>query len=97
MIIRIVKMEFNDEDLDTFLGIFNKYSGQIRAARGVHEVHLKQDASDPCICFTLSYWESEDFLNAYRSSELFNEVWSQVKPLFRAKPKAWSLTDPSDQ
>ncbi len=95
MILRVVKMEFNEGDLDTFLGIFGKYSDQIRAAEGVHEVQLKQDIKDPCICFTLSHWESEAFLNQYRDSALFNEVWGQVKPLFRAKAQAWSITDPA--
>jgi hypothetical protein len=30
-------------------------------------------------------------LETYRHSELFKEVWSKTKPLFNAKPEAWSV------
>ena len=41
--------------------------------------------------FTYSYWDSENDLNNYRKSELFNEVWTFTKKLFNAKPEAWSV------
>jgi heme-degrading monooxygenase HmoA len=41
--------------------------------------------------FTVSIWESEDDLNAYRNSELFENTWAKTKVLFNDKPEAWSL------
>ena len=40
---------------------------------------------------TLSYWDSERDLEAYRNSELFKDVWGRVKVLFGAPTQALSL------
>jgi quinol monooxygenase YgiN len=39
---------------------------------------------------TYSHWEDEGALNAYRSSELFSNLWAKIKPKFSKKPEAWS-------
>ncbi len=44
-----------------------------------------------CIFFTYSYWETEDDLENYRQSALFDEVWTFTKKLFNDKPEAWSV------
>lgn len=75
-----------------FTDIFIKYSDKISQADGVHSVRLQQDINQPNVFFTLSEWEDESALDAYRNSDLFKEVWSQVKPLFDAKAEAWSTT-----
>ena len=33
---------------------------------------------------------NENSLNAYRDTELFNQVWPKVKQWFTDKPEAWS-------
>ena len=48
------------------------------------------DPADLSIRATLSRWESEDALNAYRRSELFGVVWPSTKALFRAPAEVWS-------
>jgi heme-degrading monooxygenase HmoA len=43
------------------------------------------------VFFTYSYWETEQDLENYRNSELFDTVWSFTKKLFNDKPEAWSV------
>lgn len=50
---------------------------------------LVKDIHSSTIVFTLSVWRKAEELIANRESELFNIIWSELKPLFCAKPKAW--------
>ena len=50
----------------------------------------KQLAALPNVFFTLSFWENEEALNAYRDSELFKTTWAKTKILFSDKPQAWT-------
>ncbi len=91
MFVRIVKMSFSHENIPAFLENFELMKSKIRSAQGNCLLELYQDKTDPCIFFTYSYWESEDDLENYRKSELFNDVWTYTKRLFNAKPEAWSV------
>jgi quinol monooxygenase YgiN len=42
------------------------------------------------VCTTHSHWKSEEALEQYRNSDLFQSTWSTVKPLFAARPEAHS-------
>ena len=92
MIKRIVKMSFKTEHIEAFKTIFKTNQQHILNFDGCKQVELLKDENNPHIFFTLSLWENEKFLNAYRSSDLFNVVWSATKALFDDKPEAWSLT-----
>lgn len=91
MIIRIVKMTFRPEEVETFRTLFAAKKQLIRGFAGCAHLELWQDAQDAAIFFTYSHWESEEALNRYRFSELFKEVWSDTKALFAAKAEAWSV------
>ena len=91
MFIRIVKMSFHEENIPAFLGNFELIKTKIRNAPGNRLLELYQDKSNKSIFFTYSYWETEDDLENYRKSELFNEVWAFTKKLFNNKPEAWSV------
>jgi autoinducer 2-degrading protein len=91
MIIRIVKLSFDPEKVDTFLSIFNKYEEKISGFEGCVQLELLNDINTPNIYFTYSYWQEEAFLGAYRDSDLFKDVWAQTKVLFNDKPQAWSV------
>jgi heme-degrading monooxygenase HmoA len=43
------------------------------------------------VFFTYSFWETEQDLENYRQSALFDEVWTFTKKLFNDKPEAWSV------
>ena len=91
MIVRIVKMTFKPEELSTFTQLFDNYKVYIRASEGCTHLDLLQDISVPNVFFTYSHWQTEENLNNYRNSELFEEVWSKTKILFETKAEAWSF------
>lgn len=93
MITRVVKMTFREDEIQRFKQIFAESAALIQSFEGCGEVRLMQDNRNENVYFTLSKWQSEEHLNSYRSSVLFETTWAKVKPLFSEKAKAWSLLD----
>jgi heme-degrading monooxygenase HmoA len=91
MFVRIVKLSFHPENIPSFLENFESVKNQIRNFPGNRLLELYQDKSNLSVFFTYSYWESEEDLEKYRNSALFNEVWDFTKKLFNDKPEAWSV------
>ena len=91
MFTRIVKMEFKTEEIKTFLSNFDQVKEKIRAFPGCCFLELYRDKNNINIFFTYSKWEDESYLEKYRKSELFKNVWATTKPKFRFKAQAWSL------
>jgi autoinducer 2-degrading protein len=87
-LIRIVKMTFKVDYLETFHHIFEERKEQIASFPGCTSLELLQHDN---IFFTYSKWDDVAALEKYRSSELFQSTWALVKPLFSAKPEAWSV------
>lgn len=90
MIIRIVKLEFKDDAIDTFKSIFEKSKSSILAFDGCDHVSLLQSEDNPNLFFTYSRWVSSEHLNKYRTSDFFGKVWPNTKHLLANKPEAWS-------
>lgn len=90
MLIRIVRMTFHPDELDTFLTYFDASSPKIRAREGCEHLELWRDERHPNICTTYSHWTDDAALQAYRESDLFRATWAKVKPLFAARPVAHS-------
>ncbi|WP_414654773.1 putative quinol monooxygenase, partial [Flavobacterium sp. UBA4854] len=84
MFVRIVKMSFHEEKIPDFLENFESVKEKIRNAEGNRFLELYQDKTDKGVFFTYSYWETEEDLENYRNSELFNSVWGFTKKLFNA-------------
>lgn len=91
MLIRIVKMTFQEEQIAAFLEIFQGSKLKIRTFEGCQHLELLQDASQKHIFYTYSHWQSEEHLERYRHSELFTEVWARTKALFAQKAQASSM------
>lgn len=91
MFVRIVKMGFHPEHIETFLTNFHAKKEFIRNSSGCRLLELYRGKQDTTIFFTYSYWDSEEDLENYRNSELFKNVWAETKILFNAKPEAWSV------
>ncbi len=91
MLVRIVKMIFKEASIIDFQEIFDNSKHEIRSFEGCNFLELYQDQNNPTIFFTYSYWTNESYLNSYRQSDLFKDVWSKTKILFAAKPEAWSV------
>lgn len=91
MFVRIVKMSFEPSKTEAFLAHFETNKEDIRNFEGCQFLELYRDKDQPNIFFTYSFWSKEEDLEHYRQSDLFKTVWAQTKPLFNAKPEAWSV------
>lgn len=93
MLIRIVRMTFRENKVDAFLDLFNQTKKNIKNFPGCNHLELLQDYHRQNVFTTYSHWEDDGALDHYRHSELFKETWSNTKPLFSAKPVAFSLRE----
>jgi len=93
MITRIVKLGIADHHIADFRKTFKENHARIASFPGCEEVRLVFDLSNPNVHFTISTWNSQESIEAYRQSELFTGIWSTVKPWFCAKPEAWSTAE----
>lgn len=84
-------MTFKKECIETFKALFDSKKDLIAAVEGCTHVELLQDVDNETIFFTFSLWDDPKYLEAYRNSELFKDVWTKTKILFDAKPEAWSV------
>lgn len=91
MFVRIVKMSFEPSKVEEFLNHFEINKIAIRNFEGCQFLELYRDKNQNNVFFTYSFWDKEKDLEHYRQSDLFKVVWSQTKPLFNAKPEAWSV------
>lgn len=91
MIIRIVKMVFREEEIESFQHLFAERKSLIRNFEGCTHLELWQDKTYPQIFFTYSWWDTEAHLDQYRASHFFDDTWSQTKQKFAAKPEAWTV------
>ena len=91
MLVRIVKMTFAADKTDEFQTRFHNIKDKILGFEGCELLELYRDNSDANVFFTYSYWQSEQYLNQYRNSDFFKEVWSHTKKMFTKKPEAWSV------
>lgn len=93
MMIRIVKLHFQDEKIQDFLSFFDTIKHKVNEFPGCHGMKLLQDINNPSIVMTYSHWEKPESLENYRTSETFGEIWSTIKPWFGEKPQAWSVEE----
>lgn len=91
MLIRIVRMTFQEEKVGDFLTIFNNSKRKIRAFPGCRHLELLRDLDQPNIYLTYSHWDGPEALEAYRQSELFKSTWAVTKVLFGEKAVAFSV------
>lgn len=91
MLVRIVRMTFQEDKVHAFLENFEANKEKIRHFPGCQYLELWRDKKFKNIFMTYSHWDSEEALNQYRDSELFKSVWSYTKTLFSDKPKAFSV------
>ena len=90
MLIRIVQLTIRKESVRSFLDVFAEASPHIRAVPGCQGLELGESIEPQGGFATISRWDSPEALERYRSSEFFRENWSAIKPMFAAKPQAFS-------
>jgi len=91
MLVRIVKMHFQEDEIENFKLIFEEKKKYIRNFEGCQFLELYQDKDNKSIFFTYSYWKNDEALQNYRHSALFKEVWAETKIKFKQKAEAWSV------
>ncbi len=91
MVRRIVKMTFRPESCQEFLDLFDLYKQDIRFSPGCESLELLRLAHDGNIFFTYSTWLGEEYLEQYRHSATFAEVWPRTRALFAAPAEAWTV------
>ena len=91
MLVRIVKLTFQEAHLNEFLAHFETVKWQVAQFPGCKGMRLIQDLENPCVIMTYSEWENPEALENYRQSDLFRSIWPSIKPWFSDKPEAWSL------
>lgn len=91
MIIRIVRLTFKLEEINTFLEIFEQQKKFIADFEGCSHLTLLRDKELANVFFTYSHWKNEEALELYRKSDFFINIWSKVRLLFDDKPQAWTL------
>lgn len=90
-ILRIVRMDFDPSKVEEFDEMFVRFETRIVAQEGCRKVLLLKSTENPTERTTISWWEDEASLHAYRSSSLFGEVWPLTKSKFQSDPIAWTL------
>lgn len=91
MITRIVRLSFDPQHIDTFLQLFADTKKDIKAFEGCTYLALMRDQDQLNVYYTHSKWLSDEALQQYRKSALFQNTWAKTKVLFNDKPLAYSL------
>jgi len=91
MLVRVVKMQFVESKIDSFIRIFEEKQSLILGFPGCSFLQLNQSHDDPTLIFTISHWDSESALETYRNSALFTSTWRKTKELFSVKAEAWTV------
>ncbi|HEX9651338.1 MAG TPA: antibiotic biosynthesis monooxygenase [Cyclobacteriaceae bacterium] len=93
MLTRIVIMNFEEENIQSFLKIFEQAENKIRTLPGCIHLELKRNVHNHSQLATISKWNSEKELNNYRDSEFFKDTWQKTKALFSTDAEAFSFVD----
>ncbi|MEY3198884.1 MAG: hypothetical protein RJA13_842 [Bacteroidota bacterium] len=93
MVIRIVKLHFQEEKIQEFLTFFDTIKFDVANFEGCRGMKLLKDLHHPNTVFTYSHWHSEQALENYRTSETFTVIWSKIKPWFAERAEAWSADE----
>lgn len=93
MIIRIVKLTFQEDKTQDFLNYFGTIKQVVNTFPGCQGMKLIQNIHSPNVIMTYSHWDSEKALNNYRDSDTFIKVWTTIKQWFDDKPEAWSMDE----
>lgn len=91
MITRIVKVTLLPGKREDFIALFKNVFPSIKNAEGCLHVEILLDCNHDQIAFTYSQWRSEEDLNNYRNSSLFEGTWAKARLLFAQKAEAWSM------
>ena len=88
MVKRLVVLPILPMHAEAFVLAYNEAKPFILSQTGCLHLELLRSRDDQFI--TLSHWDSEDHLNAYRSTPFFEKTWKHVKTMFSGKAQAFT-------
>jgi len=91
MIVRLVFLPAKPEAFDRLAELYEEGSKVVRAQKGMRKLELFHDKEDPYTLVTISHWDSDEALQAYRHSEFFKEFWPKVRETLRSRATAQTL------
>lgn len=94
MIARIVHLYIHPKHKEDFLQMFEGKKSKIRSFEGCKYLNLlecKDENPEYFHVATFSHWISQEYLDNYRKSDVFGQVWPQTKKWFAKKPEAQSF------
>lgn len=89
-LLRTVRMTFRPDAVPAFLALFGRTRGAIASQPGCRHLALWRDPRYPNVLTTVSLWDGEAALDAYRGTDLFRATWAETKAWFAAPPVALS-------
>ncbi len=90
MIYRVVTLTIRPEETVFFEDFFRQRKAQIEGFAGCRQAQLLRNTGQPNVFYTLSEWEREEDLEAYRQSDFFKDTWRITKSLFEDRAAAFS-------
>lgn len=91
MVQRFVRLEIDPAKTAAFMAIFEAVKEKVRHFEGCRGLWLYNDVGSPSVFYTISLWDSDAALEAYRHSELFLDNWAQMRELFAGKATAYTM------
>ena len=94
MIKRIVRLTVKDAAAkEAFQEIYRSRNPYKNGVPGCREVKVMQDVNDDDVYYTVSIWDSNDDLEAYRNSDYFAKTWPMVKAQLSKRAEAFSMAE----
>lgn len=94
MITRVVRLTLRpDVKSEAFEEIYRNRNPFAKGVKGCRSVKVLKDVNDERVLYTLSAWDCNEDLEAYRQSEYFAQTWPMVKALLGQKTQAFSMTE----
>lgn len=93
MIVRLVRLKFVPEHVQTFLDFYARSEEAIRNQEGCLSLSLLRETGDATAFATWSTWRSSRDLQRYRRSAFFRDFWPAVKSLLREPADAASFDE----
>jgi quinol monooxygenase YgiN len=90
MIVRWVSLPLRPDSSTAFERLYRASAPRVRQRPGCLAVYLLRHPDDEDTYVTLSLWQDAASLETYRESNVFGEIWPQVKALLRAPASARS-------
>ncbi|MCS7162064.1 MAG: antibiotic biosynthesis monooxygenase [Bacteroidia bacterium] len=87
---RWVELPIQAESAEFVQGLLAQHAPKVRAFPGCQALYLY--VGEGPTFYSFSEWATSTDLEAYRQSPLFRTFWAQLRPHFRARPRAFSLT-----